>query len=66
MLECSQANCGRTDGQRRTVSDHNSSLSTPCSGELKNVNVNKVYDKQNNQLVIFDMKNIALECVIRH
>ena len=26
---------GRTDEQRRTVSDHNSSLSTPCSGELK-------------------------------
>ena len=26
---------GRTDGHRRTVSDHNSSLSTPCSGELK-------------------------------
>ena len=25
----------RTDGQRLTVSDHNSSLSTPCSGELK-------------------------------
>ena len=25
----------RTDGQQRTVSDHNSSLSTPCSGELK-------------------------------
>ena len=25
----------RLDGQRRTVSDHNSSLSTPCSGELK-------------------------------
>ena len=24
-----------TDGQRRTMSDHNSSLSTPCSGELK-------------------------------
>ena len=24
----------RTDGQRRTVSDNNSSLSTPCSGEL--------------------------------
>ena len=24
-----------TDGQQRTVSDHNSSLSTPCSGELK-------------------------------
>ena len=22
-------------GQRRTVSDHNISLSTPCSGELK-------------------------------
>ena len=29
---------GRTDGRTldgRTVSDHNSSLSTPCSGELK-------------------------------
>ena len=27
---------GRTlDRHRRTVSDHNSSLSTPCSGELK-------------------------------
>ena len=26
---------GQTDGRRRTVSDHNSSLSTPCSGELK-------------------------------
>ena len=25
---------GGTDGQRQTVSDHNSSLSTPCSGEL--------------------------------
>ena len=25
---------GQTDGRRRTVSDHNSSLSTPCSGEL--------------------------------
>ena len=25
----------RTDGQRRAVSDHNSTLSTPCSGELK-------------------------------
>ena len=24
-----------TDGHRRTVSDHNSSLSTPCSDELK-------------------------------
>ena len=24
----------RTDGQRRKVSDHNSSLGTPCSGEL--------------------------------
>ena len=24
-----------TDGRRRTVSDHNSSLRTPCSGELK-------------------------------
>ena len=24
-----------TDGQRRMVSDHSSSLSTPCSGELK-------------------------------
>ena len=24
-----------TDGHRRTVSDHNSSLSTSCSGELK-------------------------------
>ena len=27
---------GQTDGQRWTVSDHNSSLSTPCSGEHKN------------------------------
>ena len=26
----------QTDGQRQTVSDHNSSLSTLCSGELKN------------------------------
>ena len=26
---------GRPDGQRRTVSDHKSSLSTLCSGELK-------------------------------
>ena len=26
---------GRLDGHRQTVSDHNSSLSTPCSGELK-------------------------------
>ena len=25
----------RTDGHRRTVSDHNNSLSTACSGELK-------------------------------
>ena len=25
-------------------------------------NVNKVYNKQNNQLVIFDMKNISLGC----
>ena len=25
----------QTDGHRRTVSDHNSSLSTPCSAELK-------------------------------
>ena len=25
-----------SDGQRRTASDHNSSLSTPYSGELKN------------------------------
>ena len=26
---------GQPDGHRRTVSDHNSSLSTPCSCELK-------------------------------
>ena len=26
---------GWTDGHRQTVSDHNSSLSTPCSCELK-------------------------------
>ena len=26
---------GQRDGRRRTVSDHNSSLSTLCSGELK-------------------------------
>ena len=26
---------GWTDRHRQTVSDHNSSLSTPCSGELK-------------------------------
>ena len=26
---------GRTEGRRRTISDHNSSLSTPCSDELK-------------------------------
>ena len=31
---------GRTsDGHRRTVSDHNSSLRTPCSGELIKKNV---------------------------
>ena len=35
-------NCGWTDGQtdaghRRTMSDHNCSLSTPCSVELKNI-----------------------------
>ena len=30
---------GRTDGQRWTVSDHNSSQSTPCSGELKSIGV---------------------------
>ena len=46
MLECIQENCWRTDGRRTDVgwmnrhrqtvsSDHNSSLSTPCSGELK-------------------------------
>ena len=27
-----------TDAHRQTVSDHNSSLSTPCSGELKKMN----------------------------
>ena len=27
----------RMDGHRRPVSDHNSSLSTPCSGELKSM-----------------------------
>ena len=27
---------GQPEGQRWTVSDHNSSLSTPCSGELNN------------------------------
>ena len=26
-----------TDGHRQTLSDHNSSLSTPCSGELKRI-----------------------------
>ena len=30
-----QTSDGRTDEQRRMVSDHNSSLSTPFSGELK-------------------------------
>ena len=40
MLECLQANCGQTDvgrtnGHRRTMSDYNSLLSTPCSCELK-------------------------------
>ena len=29
---------GQTDRHRQTVSDHNSSLSTPCSGELKRKN----------------------------
>ena len=29
---------GRMDGHRPTVSDHNSSLSTLCSGELTNIN----------------------------
>ena len=28
---------GQPDGQRQTVSDHNSSLSTLCSGELKSL-----------------------------
>ena len=32
-----------TDGHRRTMSDHNSSLSTPCSGELKGVTENIDY-----------------------
>ena len=36
---------GRTDGHRRTVSDHNSSLSTPCSGELKTYKSIKNYFK---------------------
>ena len=35
MLEFKQDNCGRTDRHQRTMSDHNSSLSTLCSGELK-------------------------------
>ena len=30
---------GQTDGHRRTVSDHNSSLSIPCSCELKIVGI---------------------------
>ena len=30
---------GRTDGQRWTVSDHNSSLSPPYSGELKKIDI---------------------------
>ena len=33
------------DRHRQTVSDHNSSLSTPCSGELKS---NKPFTRQQN------------------
>ena len=32
-----------TDGHRRTVSDHNSSLSTSCSGELIKEYARKIY-----------------------
>ena len=35
---------GRMDGHRRTVSDHNSSLSTPCSGELKKSKLHSKHD----------------------
>jgi len=32
---------GRTDGRRRTLKDHKSSLSTSCSGELKILQIHK-------------------------
>ena len=35
MLDHKQEKFERTDGHRRTESDHNSSPSTSCSGELK-------------------------------
>ena len=40
---------GRTDKHRRTVSDHNSSLSTPCSGEL----IMKIKSKVQNENIIY-------------
>ena len=39
---------GRPDGQRRMVSDHNSSLSTPCSGELMTPNLKFVFGRVEN------------------
>ena len=41
----------RMDGHRRRVSDHNSSLSTPCSGELKS------------EIAHFKKFNFFLQCV---
>ena len=34
LINCGRTVRRRTDGHRRTKSDHNSLLSTPCSGEL--------------------------------
>ena len=64
---------GRTDGHRRMVSDHNSSLSTPCSGELKtfetvdNIVENKVqtYTQDYKNKGQFDKKLKQIWCLSR-
>ena len=35
FVDARQKNCGWMDGHRRTMCDYNSSLSTPCLGEIK-------------------------------
>ena len=48
-----------TDGHRRTVSDHNSSLSTPCSGELKRCSFD--HDSENIPILEGDVINVRTE-----
>ena len=53
----------RTDGQTDRQAD--SVIPPKQSFGGYNNNVNKVYNKKNNQLVIFHIKNISLRCVVR-